>query len=255
MTTLSDMAKIPLTGHLVELRKRLVRSLLAAGIGFGIAYSFSDRLLRFFTAPLVHALPPGQQKLMYTGLAEAFMVQLKVSMMTGVFLAMPFIFYQVWLFIAPGLYKTEQKAALPVVTAACLLFTAGISFAYYVVFPFGFRFFVSYSSDYLMLLPSLKEYLEFAWRFMLMFGIVFQLPLVSYILSRIGIVNYKMLSQARRYAIVAIFIVAAIFTPPDVFSQMMMAAPLLILYEISIWVAYFFGKAPAKDVAEVTEET
>jgi sec-independent protein translocase protein TatC len=246
------MPKIPLTGHLIDLRKRLVRALIAATIGFAICYYYSDTLLRIFTQPLIDALPPGQRRLVFTGLAEAFMVHLKVSLMAGAVLAMPVIFWQVWLFISPGLYKNEQQAALPVVAAACTLFAAGISFAYFVVFPIGFKFFVGYTTDYLMILPSLKEYLEFAWRFMLMFGLVFQMPLVSYILSRLGIINHRMLSKYRRYAIVGIFIVAAVFTPPDVFSQLMMATPLLILYEISILVAYLFGK---KVPAEETPET
>lgn len=252
MTTPIEMPKIPLTGHLIDLRKRLVRALIAAAIGFAVCYYYSDTLLRIFTQPLIDALPPGQRRLVFTGLAEAFMVHLKVSLMAGAVLAMPVIFWQIWLFIAPGLYKNEQQATLPVVAAACTLFAAGVSFAYFVVFPFGFRFFVGYTTDYLMILPSLKEYLEFAWRFMLMFGLVFQMPLVSYILSRIGIINHRMLSKYRRYAIVGIFVVAAVFTPPDVFSQLMMATPLLILYEISIWVAYFFGK---KVPAEETPET
>lgn len=241
------MPQQPLTGHLTELRSRLVRALIAAAVGFAVCYTYSDTLLRVFTQPLIDALPPGQQRLVFTGLAEAFMVHLKVSLMAGFVLAMPFIFWQIWGFVAPGLYKNEQQAALPVVAAACLLFGAGVSFAYFVVFPFGFRFFVGYTTDYLMILPSLKEYLEFAWRFMLMFGLVFELPLLSYILSKVGIINYQMLSRYRRYAIVAIFVVAAVFTPPDVFSQLMMAVPLLILYEISIWVARIFGKKPAAE--------
>ncbi len=244
------MPKIPITAHLIELRKRLVHSAIAVAIGFGIAYAKSDWLLRVFTAPLRQALPLGQQKLIFTGLAEAFVVHMKVSLLAGLILVLPYVFYQVWLFVAPGLYKTEQKTALPVVAAACVLFCSGVAFCYYVVFPYGFKFFASYMSDYLTLLPSLKEYLDFAWRFMLIFGCIFELPLVSYILSRIGIINYQMLSKSRRYAIVGIFIVAAVFTPPDVVSQLMMAAPLLILYEISIWVAFFFGKKPAQPAAE-----
>jgi sec-independent protein translocase protein TatC len=253
MTTPSEMPKIPLTGHLSELRKRLIRSLIAVAIGFSVCYAYSDELLRLFTAPLVQALPEGQQKLIFTGLAEAFMVHLKVALIAGLILVLPYIFYQIWLFIAPGLYKNEQQAALPVVLVACLLFAAGFSFAYFVVFPFGFRFFASYTTDYLMLLPSLKEYLAFAWRFLLMFGIVFELPLISYILSRIGLINYRLLSHYRRYAIVAIFVIAAVFTPPDVFSQLMMAGPLLVLYEISVWVAYAFGKARPEESGETTQ--
>jgi sec-independent protein translocase protein TatC len=241
------MSKIPITAHLIELRKRLVHAAFAILIGFGIAYSKSDMLLRWFTQPLVNALPVGQRKLIFTGLAEAFMVHIHVSLVAGIIIVLPYLFYQIWLFIGPGLYKTEQQAALPIIASACGLFATGFGFAYYIVFPIGCRFFASYNTDYLMLLPSLKEYLAFAWRFLLMFGIVFELPLVSYILSKIGIITGKMLSQYRRYAIVAIFIIAAVFTPPDVFSQMMMALPLLVLYEISIWVAHIFGKKKAPE--------
>lgn len=243
------MEKTAIQAHLIELRKRLVHAAFAVAIGFGICYSKSDALLRWFTHPLVVAMPKGQQRLVYTGLAEAFMVHIHVAMIAGVVLAMPYIFYQVWLFISPGLYHNEQKAALPVITSACLLFALGFSFAYYVVFPVGCRFFASYNTDYLMMMPSLKEYLAFSMRFLLVFGVVFELPLVSYLLSRLGLVNYRQLRQMRRYAIVGVFIVAAIFTPPDVFSQLMMAAPLLVLYEISILVAYFFGKPPAEESA------
>ncbi|MFH0809789.1 MAG: twin-arginine translocase subunit TatC [Pseudomonadota bacterium] len=252
MTTPTDLPKIPITVHLVELRQRLVRSLLAVAIGFGICYGYSETLLRVFTAPLVRALPPGQQKLVVTGLAETFMVHLKVSLVAGLVVALPYVFYQIWLFIAPGLYRNEQKAALPVVAAACVLFAVGASFAYFVVLPIGIRFLLGYSSGSLTLLPLLREYLAFAGRFLLAFGIVFEMPLISFVLSRLGIVNHRMLSQSRRYAIVVIFIIAAIFTPPDVMSQMMMAIPLLVLYEISIWVARLFGKAP--EPAEKTTE-
>jgi sec-independent protein translocase protein TatC len=249
MTTASESHKIPLTEHLIELRKRLVHAAFAVAIGFAITYWKVEVLMRWFTAPLVAALPKGQQSLIFTGPAEAFMVQLKVAGIAAVILVMPYLFYQLWLFVGPGLYKNERQAALPVVAAACILFGCGFAFAYYVVFPVCFGFFTGFARDYLSPMFSIKEYLSFGLRLLLMFGLVFELPLVSYILSRLGVVNYRFLARYRRHAVVLIFIVAAVFTPPDVFSQLMMAAPLLVLYEISIWVSYFFGKAPAEPEA------
>jgi sec-independent protein translocase protein TatC len=254
MTTPIEMPKIPLTGHLIELRKRLVHAAIAIAAGFALTYTYVDTLMRWFTAPLVAALPKGQQRLIFTGPAEAFMVQLKVALIAAVILVLPYLFWQLWLFIAPGLYKKEQQAALPVVAAACILFACGFAFAYFVVFPVCFGFFTGFATDYLSPMFSIKEYLAFGLRLLLMFGLVFELPLVSYILSRIGIINHRLLSKYRRHAIVAIFVVAAVFTPPDVFSQLMMAAPLLVLYEISIWVAYFFGKkVPAEETPETSQ--
>jgi sec-independent protein translocase protein TatC len=254
MTTQIEMPKVPITEHLVDLRRRLVRSAFAVLIGFGLCYSFSESLVRFLTQPMVNALGTNG-KFVYLGPAEAFMVHMKVSLVAGLFLVMPYIFYQFWLFLAPGLFKHERKLIWPTVLAATLLFLTGSSFAYFVVFPFGFKFFASYTTSYLIFQPHLDAYVSFAWKLLFVFGLIFELPLVSFMLSKIGLVNYKMLKRSRRYAIVGIFIVAAVFTPPDVMSQMLMAVPMLFLFEISIWVSYFFGKRPEPAVEDDTGDS
>jgi len=252
MTTQIEMPKVPITEHLVDLRKRLVRSAFAVLIGFGICYSFSEALVRLLTQPMVKALGTGGGKFVYLGPAEAFMVHMKVALVSGLFLVMPYIFYQFWLFLAPGLFKHERKLIWPTVAAATLLFLMGASFAYFVVFPFGFAFFASYTTSYLMFQPHLDAYVSFAWKLLFVFGLIFELPLVSFMLSKMGVIDYHLLRRSRRYAIVGVFIVAAIFTPPDVISQLLMAVPMVILFEISIWVSFFFGKRP---VAEVEADT
>ncbi len=233
--------KIPFTEHLGELRDRLIRCFIAVGLGFVIAYYFKEKLFAVLTAPLISAMGQGS-KMIFTGLPEAFFTYLKVSLLAGLILALPVLFYEFWMFISPGLYRKERKFLIPVVLLSIIFFAIGASFGYFVVFPFGFKFFLGFSTESIKAMPSMKEYLGFASKMLLAFGLVFELPLVITFLSRMGIVSVDFLRKNRKYAILIIFTASAILTPPDVATQIMMAGPLMILFEISIIGARIFQK-------------
>lgn len=236
-----DLKVMPFTEHLKELRTRLIHSLIALAIGFGIAYAFSERLFRILLMPLLEVSSQGF-KLIYTGLPEAFLVYLKVGLIGGAILASPAIFYEIWKFIEPGLYEKERRYVIPFVLVASLFFGLGVSFAYFVVFPFGFQYFLSFSNEYIQPMISVKEFLSFSIKMLFAFGVVFELPVFAFFFSKVGLVTGAQMAYFRRYAIVLIVIGAAILTPPDIFSQTLMAIPLLLLYEVSIVVAKIFGK-------------
>lgn len=244
--------KLPFTSHLEELRSRLIICLVAVVIGFAISYFFSEKLFELLVKPLQNELPP-DSLLIFTGLPEAFFAYLKLSFFAGIFLGAPVILWQIWGFVAPGLYDHEKKYIFPFVTFSTILFFAGIAFCYYIVFPFAFKFFMGYSSDIIKPLPSIKEYLSFSFKLLLAFGIIFELPIFILFLAKLGVVNDRMLRSQRKFAILGIFIVAAILTPPDVVSQTLMAIPLMALYEISIFVAKLFGKKSPEPGKEETE--
>jgi sec-independent protein translocase protein TatC len=181
-------------------------------------------------------------KIIFTGLPEAFFTYLKVAFLSGIILAAPVIFYQFWIFVAPGLYKKEKRLLIPIVTLSTLFFVGGALFGYFVVFPYGFKFFLGFSSDTIKALPSMREYLSFSAKLLLAFGLVFELPLIITFLARLGLVSVEFLKKNRKYALLLFFVGAAILTPPDVVTQIMMALPLMVLYEISIFGARIFGK-------------
>lgn len=234
--------KMPLTAHLEELRWRLIKSLLAVTVGFIATYNLADQLFAFLTRPLL-ALNLGAVQLIGTGVTEAFFTKLKVSAIAAIFLVSPVLFYQAWMFVAPGLYDQEKHYARPFVVFATFFFIAGAAFCYWVVFPVGYRFFIE---EYLSIgvSPSIRisEYLSFTARMLLAFGVTFEMPVVTFFLARLGLVTHKTMLTYARYAVLVIFIVAAILTPgPDVASQLLMAAPLLVLYALSVGVAYAFA--------------
>ena len=239
--------------HLGELRVRLVRCCIGVGLAFCLTYSFAEELFRALCQPVVNALPPGS-KLIFTALPEAFFVHLQVGLVAAIFVACPYIFYQIWCFISPGLYEEEKKYMLPIAGFSALFFITGAAFCYFIVFPFAFTFFMGYASESIAAMPSLKEYLGFALKLLIAFGLIFEMPLFAFFLARMGVITATMMRSVRRYAVLVIFIVAAILTPPDVISQLLMAMPMLVLYEFSIAVAAAFGKKPKKDMAEETEE-
>ena len=245
--------KIPFTSHLDELRKRLIICVIAVVIGFVISYFFSELLFDILVKPLQKELPP-DSLLIFTGLPEAFFVYLKLSLFAGLFLSFPVILWETWGFVAPGLYDHEKKYIFPFVIFSSILFAIGLCFCYFVVFPFAFKFFMGYSSDIIRPLPSIKEYLSFSCKLLLAFGIIFELPVFILFLAKMGIVNEKMLRSQRKFAILGIFVVAAVLTPPDVVSQVLMAVPLILLYEISIYVAKIFGKKSDVKKPEEAEE-
>ena len=233
--------KSPFTSHLDELRKRIIICIVAVAVGFFGSYFFAEQIFDILIKPLQAELPPDSM-FIFTGLPEAFFVYLKLSLFGGILLASPVLLWEVWCFVAPGLYDQEKKYVYPFVIFSTVLFATGVSFGYFVVFPIAFKFFMGYSSEIIKPLPSIKEYLNFSCKLLFAFGVVFELPLFTLFLAKIGLVNEKMLRNKRKFAILGIFAVAAILTPPDVVSQILMAIPLLVLYEISILVAKYFGK-------------
>ena len=228
--------KQPFLSHLEELRKRLVICAIGVGAGFVIAYIFSERLFQLLVAPLKAVMPEGDQ-LIFTNLPEMFFAYIKVAFIAGIMAASPLIFYQLWMFIAPGLYQKEKKMAIPFVISSTILFVGGALFGYFVVFPFGFKFFIGFSNEYVKALPSVKQYFSFSMKLLFAFGVVFELPVIIFFLSKMGIVTPQFLKQKRKYAILLTFALAAILTPPDVITQCMMAGPLIVLYEIGILVS------------------
>lgn len=229
--------------HLGELRTRLMRCCIAVGAAFAACYGVADVLFKELCRPLVAALPPGS-KLIFTALPEAFFVYLQVALTAALFAASPYIFYQVWIFIAPGLYEEERKNVLPLAAFSAFFFLVGAGFCYLVVFPFAFAFFIGFANESIAAMPSLSEYLGFALKLLIAFGLIFEMPLFAFFLSRLGIVTADLMRKFRRYAALVIFIVAAVLTPPDVMSQLLMAIPMMLLYEFSILVAAAFGKKP-----------
>jgi len=239
-------AKMPLTQHLEELRWCLIKSIAAIAVGGVIAYNFSEGLFAFLIRPLSQNTP-GTVDLIGTGVTEAFFTKLKVSFIAGVFAASPVVFYQSWKFVAPGLYESEKRLALPFMFAATVFFLLGAAFCYVAVFPVGYAFFIEqYKSIAVQPAIRISEYLSFSSRMLLAFGATFELPVITFFLARLGVVTHVTMLRYLRYAILVIFIVAAVLTPgPDVASQLLMAGPLLVLYAISIGVAYVFGARPA----------
>ena len=235
--------KLPFTHHLAELRKRLIVCFIAVGIGFGISYYFSLELFAFLSRPLFDAMPEASVFMVFTGVVEPFFTYLKISLLAGIFLASPVLIHQIWLFITPGLHEGEKKWVIPIVVSGFILFIGGAMFGYYLVIPIGFKYFLSFATDSLKPMLSMNEFFSFMMKFLLAFGVVFEMPLVIFFLARLGIVDAKMLSKYRKYSILLIFIAAAILTPtPDVFSQFLMAAPMMVLYEIGVILARLFGK-------------
>jgi len=241
------------TEHLNELRVRLVRCLIAAFVGFLACYGFAEQLFMLLMQPLITLLEPSGGSLIYTGLPEAFFTHLKVAALAGLFVASPYVFYQIWMFIAPGLYEGERKYMIPIALCSALCFVTGALFGYFVVFPFGFQFFLGYASEVIRPMPSVKEYFSFSTSMLFAFGLIFELPLFMFFLSVLGLVDYKSLRKYRKFAILGSFVVAAVLTPPDVVSQSLMAGPMCLLYEVGIWVSYMFGKKPKEPPEEEAE--
>ena len=230
--------------HLVELRKRLGLSVLSVFIGFIIAFLFHEIILEWITAPLNEALEEVAHlsKKAADGMVTthqvggAFFVALKVSFFAGLLGALPFILYQLWLFIAPGLYNNEKKMVIPFVAGGSVMFFIGVMFAYYVVTPFGFQFLITFGSFLYTPLINIEDYVGFFTKIMMGFGISFELPVFAYFLALLGLVTDKTLKDFFKYAVLIIFVLAALLTPPDILTQLLMAAPLIILYGVSIYI-------------------
>lgn len=226
-------ATMPLLAHLAELRRRLLRCLLALLAAFLLCWNFDQELAALLLAPLQAALPPHSQVIFFS-LPEGFLAYLNVAFVASIFISSPFLFYQIWAFISPGLRPSEKRLLLPIALASSFLFCSGALFAYFIVFPYCFSFFLSYANTFISATPSLRIYLGFAINLLLAFGLIFQMPLTAFFLGRLGLISPQTLIKKRPYAIVGAFVLGAILTPPDPVSQILMALPLLLLYELSI---------------------
>ena len=236
--------KLPFTEHLEELRKRFIVCLVAVGIGFVISYVFSEQIYQVLALPIRDILKD-DNSFIFTSLTEPFFTYLKLAFFSGIALASPMIIYQIWAFVAPGLYKHEKKYSVPFVLLATLFFVTGVLFCFLVVFPIACTFFAGFAKAGMIEMKlKMSDYLSFACTFLLAFGVVFELPIVILFLSKLGVINHTQLSKNRKYSILLAFLVGAILTPPDVVSQCLMAVPLIVLYEVSIILARMFGKKP-----------
>ena len=235
--------------HIADLRKRLVISSLTVFVMFFVCFTFYEPILQWMMVPVEAALPKNSQ-MVAVEIQETFFTALKVAFFAGFVISLPVIFWQLWLFLAPGLYDHEKKLVIPFVFFVTLMFLMGASFAYYVVVPIGFEFLIAFGSAVVTVLPSIGAYVGFFTKLLVGFGISFELPVITFFLAKIGLVDDRMLKDFFRYAVVIIFIVAALLTPPDVISQLLMAAPLLLLYGVSIYIAKVFNPATKENEDE-----
>lgn len=240
---------VNIVDHLRELRQRIMYALLAVLVGFAFCYSFASEIYGFLVQPLADVSHSQVgRKMIYTGLAEAFFTYVKVSFLAGFTLAFPIVAYQAWAFIAPGLYKEEKRALWPYVMSAPILFLAGASLAYFVVIPLAWQFFIGFENPQiagefaLEMMPRVSQYLGIVIKMLFAFGLCFQLPVVLTLLARIGVTSSKALAAKRKHALVIVLIVSAIMTPPDVFSQILLSLPVMLLYEASIFLAKLVEK-------------
>lgn len=236
----------PFFEHLRELRERLIRSLVAIGIAFVITYAFKEELFSFLMQPFLKVMPKGSS-FIFTSVTEAFLTYFKVALVSALFLASPVILYEIWMFVSPGLYERERRFLYPFIVFGTISFVAGALFCYFVAMPSVFRFFMSFAAPFIVPMPALRPYVNLVLKMVLIFGIVFELPLACFYLSRAGIIDFRMLSKKRGHAVVSIFILSALLTPPDVVSQILLALPMWGLFELGILIAKRFGKKEERD--------
>lgn len=240
----SEEARMPLWQHLDELRRVLIRSVMVLGAGCCLTYLFSDRIVLFLEKPLLGVLPAGAKHLYFTGIADKFIVYFKISFLSSLLLTGPFLLYQVWIFVSPALYRHEKRFAVPFVTFGFISFVVGLAFTYVVLIPYGYKFLIEFGSSSDIPLITLTSYFDITLKLMVAMGLVFEMPVLLVLLSRMGIVNPAFLSHYRRHAIVAIAVIAAVATPsPDAFTMLLVMIPLWLLYELSVVAVKWTSKA------------
>jgi len=238
--------------HLIELRSRLMRSIIAVVVVLVCMFPFAKEIYAALAAPLLHTLPKGAT-MIATDVTGTFLVPLKVTLMAAFLIALPYVLYQIWAFVAPGLYQHEKRLALPVIVSSVVFFALGMSFAYFIVFPIAFGFFAGYAPSGVQMMTDIDKYLSFVLTMFIAFGITFEVPVVVVVLVRLGVVSLEKLKSIRGYVIVGAFVVGAVFTPPDVLSQCMLAVPLWLLYELGLLVGRFVAVAKPETGAEQSE--
>src|SRR6185437_15197225 len=238
--------------HLIELRTRLMRSIIAVVVVLLVLFPFAKDIYELLAQPLLRVLPHGST-MIATDVTGTFFVPLKVTLMAAFLIALPYVLWQAWAFVAPGLYQHEKRLVLPVLVSSCLFFVFGMSFAYFFVFPIAFGFFAGYTPTGVQMMTDIDKYLSFVLTMFIAFGITFEVPVVVVVLVRLGVVSLDKLRSIRGYVIVGAFIVGAIFTPPDVLSQVMLAVPLWLLYELGLLVARFVAVTKREPEAEESE--
>ena len=232
--------------HLYELRKRLGISVVTVLVMFFVMFSFWQPILSWMIEPLEAVLPKGSS-VIFTKIQEPFFTALKVAFFSGFIASLPVIFWQLWLFVAPGLYENEKKMVLPFAIGATFMFLSGSLFAYYVVIPFGYDFLINFGSQLFTALPSIGEYVSFFTKLILGFGLAFELPTITFFLASIGLVTDETLKGFFKYALIVIFLISALLTPPDVLTQFLMAGPMILLYGLSILIAQYINPEKKED--------
>lgn len=236
-------SRAPFLEHLAELRKRIVISMIAVAVGCAITWTWVEEIFRFLLVPLQAAAKnPELGQIHHRSLQESFLVLMKTSLFSGVLVALPVLLWQVWLFVAPGLYSNEKKIALPIIVMGTVCFLLGVGFCYELILPYGYAFLLSFGEEISTPQLMMEEYLGLTTRLLLAFGAVFEMPVIVTLLARLGILNYRMMLAFWRYALVLCFVFGAMLTPPDLASQFMLAGPMMVIYFISVGCAWLFGK-------------
>jgi sec-independent protein translocase protein TatC len=249
MSETPEGAQETFISHLVELRDRLLRAIIAVFVVLVLLFPWAKEIYAVVAAPLLKTLPAGSS-MIATDVTGTFLVPLKVTALAAFLVALPYVLYQMWAFVAPGLYQHEKRLVLPLITSSVLFFFVGMAFAYFIVFPWVFAFFVGYTPTGVQMMTDIDKYLSFVLWMFLAFGATFEVPVAQVVLVRMGVVTIEKLKEIRRYVIVGAFVIAAIVTPPDVVSQLMLAIPMVLLYEFGIFLSRFFRKPAAPESAD-----
>ncbi|CAG0978507.1 Sec-independent protein translocase protein TatC [Burkholderiales bacterium] len=249
MSEPAEAAQETFISHLVELRDRLLRAIIAIVVVLFALFPWAKEIYAVLARPLLAVLPQGAT-MIATDVTGTFLVPLKVTALAAFIVALPYVLWQAWAFVAPGLYHHEKRLAVPVIVSSCIFFAIGMAFAYFFVFPIAFGFFAGYTPAGVQMMTDIDKYLSFVITMFIAFGLTFEMPVVVIVLVRLRIVTIEKLKAARPYVIVGAFVIGAIVTPPDVISQLMLAVPLWLLYELGIVLARFVGKGPTREEAE-----